>query len=106
MIPNYYSRLGISADASQAQIKTAYRRLARQHHPDVNGQGEDEQIKSLNEAYEVLSDARKRAAYDELRRRERQRFEAAQRVPAEPKMTWMQGMIGFVRELRKEMRDD
>ncbi|HET8844701.1 MAG TPA: DnaJ domain-containing protein [Ktedonobacteraceae bacterium] len=108
MIPNYYAQLGVEPDASSAQIKTAYRHLARQHHPDLNGRSEDEQIKALNEAYAVLGDTKKRAAYDELRRRERQRVEAVQSAqqPEEPKMTWMEGMIGFVRELKKEMRDD
>jgi len=109
MIPNYYAALGVSASASAAEIKRAYRRLARLHHPDLNAQALDAQIKRLNEAYEVLSDARKRAAYDELRRQARQRAEAARRAQAEaerePEMTWIQGIFGFVRELKKELKD-
>lgn len=113
MIPNYYAVLGVTPGASALEIKRAYRRLARQHHPDLNAQAQGEQIKRLNEAYAVLGDPQKRAAYDErlhlarLRaeaaRRQRQREEQARR---EPKMTWMEGMIGFVRELKKGMRDD
>jgi curved DNA-binding protein CbpA len=117
MISNYYAVLGVASTANTMEIKRAYRRLVRQHHPDVNSQAEDEQIKRVNEAYAVLSDSRKRQVYDEQRRqarlhaaavqRERERLrrqqEAAQR---EPQMTWMQGVFGFVRELKKGMRDD
>lgn len=101
MIPNYYARLGVEPDASPAQIRNAYRQLARQHHPDLSGKAQDEQmIKRLNEAYEVLRDEKKRAAYDELRRAQQRK------QPREEKMTWRQGLVGFVRELKKEMRDD
>jgi len=103
MIPNYYARLGVVPNASSTEIKGAYRRLARKYHPDKSGgKIEDEQIKRLNEAYAILSDVKKRAAYDELLAQARAR-ELAQR---EPKMTWVQGMFGFVRELKKGMRDD
>lgn len=113
MIPNYYTMLGVNSSASASEIKRAYRRLARQHHPDLNAQAQDEQIKRLNEAYAVLSDPQKRATYDEGLRQARLRAEAARRqrlreeqAKREPQMTWMEGMIGFVRELKKGMRDD
>jgi molecular chaperone DnaJ len=63
---DYYEVLGVSQTASADDIKGAYRRLARKHHPDVNpGDAEAEnRFKEINEAYEVLSDANKRARYD------------------------------------------
>jgi DnaJ-class molecular chaperone len=65
---DYYATLGVSKDATQADIKKAYRRLARKHHPDVNkGDATSEQrFKEIGEANEVLSDPQKRKAYDEL----------------------------------------
>ncbi len=63
---DYYQILGIPRDADEKQIKTAYRKLARQYHPDVNkGQaGSEDRFKEVNEAYEVLKDPDKRAKYD------------------------------------------
>ncbi len=62
---DYYEVLGVSRDASQEEIKKAFRRLARQYHPDVNRSPDAEsRFKEINEAYEVLSDEQKRAAYD------------------------------------------
>lgn len=65
---DYYATLGIPRDASQANIKKAYRKLARQHHPDVNkGDAAAEgRFKEINEAHAVLGDPEKRKAYDEL----------------------------------------
>lgn len=65
---NYYQILDISKDASVDEIKKAYRRLARQLHPDVNpGNKEaEEQFKDINEAYDILSDIDKRAQYDKF----------------------------------------
>ena len=63
---DYYDILGVPHGADEKEIRQAYRRLARQHHPDVNP-GDDaaaERFKSINAAYEVLSDADKRAKYD------------------------------------------
>ena len=63
---DYYDILGVPRNADEKDIRQAYRRLARQHHPDVNP-GDDaaaERFKSINAAYEVLSDADKRAKYD------------------------------------------
>jgi molecular chaperone DnaJ len=62
---DYYEILGVGRDADENAIKSAYRRLARQYHPDVNKSGDaEERFKEINEAYEVLSDGDKRAAYD------------------------------------------
>ena len=64
---DYYETLGVARDASQDQIKRAYRALARRYHPDVNKEPEAEQkFKQINEAYDVLGDAEKRQRYDRL----------------------------------------
>ena len=111
-LPDYYSLLEVPYHATLAQIKQSYRRLARLHHPDLNQQASDEQIKQLNEAYAVLSDRARRAAYD-IQRLEMARialihdllyrqYETAQK---KPDLTWMQGVKGFMSELKKEMRE-
>ncbi len=65
---DYYDTLGVKSDASDAEIKSAYRKLARKYHPDVSKEpGAEERFKSINEAYEVLRDKDKRAQYDQLR---------------------------------------
>ncbi len=63
---DFYTQLGLSRNASEKEIRQAYRKLARQHHPDVNSgdPGGEEKFKRINEAYQVLSDADKRRAYD------------------------------------------
>ena len=67
---DYYQTLGVEPGAGDAEIKTAYRRLARKHHPDVSKEpGAEERFKAINEAYEALRDKDKRAAYDQLRAR-------------------------------------
>jgi len=67
---DYYATLGVEPNAGDAEIKTAYRRLARKYHPDVSKEaGAEEQFKAVNEAYEALRDPEKRNAYDELRAR-------------------------------------
>ncbi|MCR2062945.1 DnaJ C-terminal domain-containing protein [Campylobacter helveticus] len=60
-----YETLGINKNASSDEIKKAYRRLARQYHPDINKEkGAEEKFKEINAAYEILSDEKKRAQYD------------------------------------------
>ena len=62
---DYYDVLGVPREASDDEIKRAFRRLAQQHHPDVDGSdGAEERFKELNEAYRVLSDRQRRTAYD------------------------------------------
>ena len=65
MARDYYETLGVSRDASNDDLKRAYRRLARKYHPDVNKEpGAEERIKEINRAYEVLSEPETRARYD------------------------------------------
>ena len=64
---DYYKVMGVARDATEAQIKQAYRKLARKYHPDVSKEKDAEaRFKEVGEAYEVLKSAEKRAAYDQL----------------------------------------
>lgn len=65
---DYYDILGVARDADEAAIKKAYRRVAMKHHPDRNpdDSGSEEKFKEANEAYVILSDAQKRAAFDQF----------------------------------------
>lgn len=71
---NYYEVLGVSRTASQEEVRSAFRRLARQYHPDVNPDNPEalEKFKEISEAYEVLGDSEKRRQYDELSSQQRQ----------------------------------
>ena len=66
---DYYEVLGVERQASEQTIKSAYRKLAMQHHPDRNPENKEEseeKFKEITEAYSVLADAQKRAAYDQF----------------------------------------
>jgi len=117
-VPDYYTMLEVPSRATLAQIKKSYRRLVRLHHPDLHKEKQDTRIKQLNEAYEVLSDATRRAAYDallleqlratvmlELMRQQRAQSRLIAPEEQETKMTWAQGIAGFFHELKKGMKD-
>ena len=65
---DYYATLGVNKSSTEKEIKQAFRKLARKHHPDVNpgDKAAESRFKDINEAYEVLGDAAKRKKYDEL----------------------------------------
>ncbi|MBI5200264.1 MAG: DnaJ domain-containing protein [Elusimicrobia bacterium] len=81
---DYYAALGVKKDASADDIKRAYRRLAREHHPDLKPERHKAQaesrFKELNEAYEVLSDPKKKAKYDQLGPGDTPEFDAGPRA--------------------------
>lgn len=68
MAKDYYKTLGVSRQGSEAEIKSAYRKLARKYHPDVNkgNKQAEEKFKEVQEAYDVLKDKKKRAQYDQF----------------------------------------
>jgi curved DNA-binding protein len=79
---DYYKTLGVKKDASQADIKRSYRKLARKYHPDVSKEADAEvKFKEVGEAYEVLKDPEKREAYDQLGANWKSGQEGFQRPP-------------------------
>ncbi len=69
IIATHYERLGVGRDAGVEEIRTAYRRLARQFHPDAHGADASDEMAAINEAWRVLSDTGRRAVYDGSLRR-------------------------------------
>ncbi len=102
---DYYQVLGVDRNASEKDIKRAYRRLARQFHPDVNpgDKQAEEKFKGINEAYEVLSDSEKRAKYDRLGAS----WQQWQRMGYDPgQFDWSQWFTGAPRGTRVEWSGD
>lgn len=79
MIKDYYKELGLSPDCSQEEIKKAYRKLARDFHPDMCGNKDSTKFRSIQEAYETLGKTEKRKLYDQQLKREQ--FRHAHQVP-------------------------
>ncbi|HKV56924.1 MAG TPA: DnaJ domain-containing protein [Ktedonobacteraceae bacterium] len=106
MQQNYYDVLEVSPSATLAEIKRAYHRLARLHHPDLNKQALDIHIKRLNESYNVLRDLQKRAAYDEQLAEAQRQAALLAKAKRESEMTWTEGLFGFVNELKKGLKEE
>src|SRR5882757_8001739 len=104
---DYYEVLGVKKGATADEIKAAYRKLARKHHPDVNpgDKSAEAKIKELNEAYEVLSDSDKRKKYDELGANWRQYEQAAQGQGFDPGRGQSSQEGGFRTMTEDDMRD-
>ena len=101
---NYYLILGVPKDASADEIKKAYRRLARQLHPDVNpgDKSAEDRFKDINEAYDILSDIDKRAQYDQFSKFWKQKgFQGKQGVRLPDFKTW-----GNSKATRKKPAED
>ena len=102
---DYYKILGVNRDANDKDIKRAYRRLARQFHPDVNPDDKraEEKFKEINEAHQVLSDPEKRAKYDQLGAN----YQQWQRMGHDPgQFDWSQWSTGGPRGARVEWSGD
>lgn len=105
---NYYDILGVTRDASNDEVKKAFRKLARRYHPDVNpnDQSAEEKFKDINEAYEVLSDENKRSQYDQFSRFVQQKGATRKASPRNGSVSdYDFGQFGdfnnFVEQLRK-----
>jgi curved DNA-binding protein CbpA len=105
MQQTYYDILEVPPSATLAEIKRSYHRLARLHHPDLNKEALDTHIKRLNLAYQTLCDPHKRAAYDEQLAEQQRQAALRRQKKREAEMTWKEGVIGFVKELRKGLKE-
>ena len=65
-LPDYYSILGLTNDASTMEIKNQYRKLAKRYHPDRNNESTEKEMSEINKAYEVLSDEKLKVEYDKF----------------------------------------
>jgi curved DNA-binding protein len=100
---DYYEVLGVPRDASEEDIRRAYRKLARQYHPDVSKEPEaEDRFKEISEAYEVLRDAEKRERYDELG----SNWKAGQDVSGAEGFQGFDGFEGFDRGGFRDVRVD
>ena len=61
---NYYDELNLKKNATASEIKSAFKKMAKEYHPDSNSGGDAEKFKTINEAYQILNDAPKKAEYD------------------------------------------
>jgi curved DNA-binding protein len=108
---DYYATLGVSKSASDKEIKQAYRKLARKHHPDVNpgDKAAESRFKDITEAYEVLGDSEKRKKYDELganwRMYEQAQQSGAGGSPYGGQWSWNPGSGGFRPMTAEEVED-
>src|SRR3954470_15812776 len=93
---DYYATLGVTKASTEKEIKQAYRKLARKHHPDVNpgDKTSESKFKEINEAYEVLGDPSKRKKYDELGANWRAYEQAEAQGGANPFAGWNVNMGG------------
>jgi DnaJ-class molecular chaperone len=97
---DYYAILKVDSHASQETIRTAYRKMAQQAHPDKSMDVGIISFSQLTEAYHVLCNERRRAAYDEKRVTMLTTIKTMQ-----CKMTWKDGLRGFITELKKELHN-
>src|SRR5689334_10705263 len=93
---DYYEILGVAPDADGDEIQRAYRRRAREHHPDVSSRpGSEEQFKAVSEAYAVLSDPQRRRRYDATRTGRGRNSAAASRARARRATAWAPSGTGY-----------